>query len=68
MFDNFSHINISTLFSACKYGNKCVQLGERVTEVCDILICNYDDKAMGYELMLESQGILCSKYFMISML
>ncbi|XP_076113380.1 uncharacterized protein LOC143081030 [Mytilus galloprovincialis] len=42
--------------TACKYGNKCVQLGERVTEVCDVLICNYDDKAMGYELMLESQG------------
>ncbi|CAG2237299.1 unnamed protein product [Mytilus edulis] len=42
--------------TACKYGNKCVQLGERVTEVCDILICNYDDQAMGYELMLESQG------------
>ncbi|XP_063442732.1 von Willebrand factor A domain-containing protein 2-like [Mytilus trossulus] len=42
--------------TACKYGNKCVQLGERVTEVCDVLVCNYDDKAMGYELMLESQG------------
>ncbi|XP_052061900.1 fibrillin-2-like [Mytilus californianus] len=42
--------------TACKYGNKCVQLGERITEVCDVLVCNYDDKAMGYELMLESQG------------
>jgi hypothetical protein len=42
---------------ACKHEGKCIPFGGTIKEVCDTFICSYDDKSMGYELMLQSQGL-----------
>lgn len=52
---------------ACKHEGKCIPFGETIKEVCDTFVCSYDDKSMGYELMLQSQGLYYKEHVRIQL-
>lgn len=62
-------INLIILINiaACKHEGKCIPFGGTVKEVCDTFVCSYDDKSMGYELMLQSQGLYYTEHVRIQL-
>eukprot|EP00105_Crassostrea_gigas_P011496 XP_011427184.1 PREDICTED: extracellular matrix protein A [Crassostrea gigas] len=42
--------------TGCSYKGTCYDLGARVMEDCNTLVCSYDDVSLGYDLILQQQG------------
>lgn len=45
------------VFVGCSYKGTCYDLGARVIEDCNTLVCSYDDVSLGYDLILQQQGM-----------
>lgn len=50
--------NVCLCFVGCSYKGTCYDLGARVMEDCNTLVCSYDDVSLGYDLILQQQGML----------